>query len=932
MKKTQLNDYLKIGRSVVLLSIVLHLAMFSFAQNPIDTLSNITQSSLLFSDSLQIDTLRTDSLVFGSDIPMSESALDAPVDYKARDSMIYDIANQKIYLYGGAEVKFETITLQAGYIELDWGTNIVLAEGALDSLGQLAEKPNFKDKSQEFVAERMRYNFKTQKGIIYDVTTTQENLYVLGAKSKFVRTQKQITPDSIVEQDIIYSEDAIFTTCNHPEPHYGIRSSKQKVIPGKMVIVGPSNVEIAGIPTPLFLPFAFFPTTETRTQGLIIPRDYEYSEQWGFGVRNIGYYIPVNDYLDLTLNGNVYLKGTWGLGLSANFRKRYKYNGRFSVDYASQRTEGGDGLVTFMPSMAVRGSLNQASGAHPTRRIGGSVNIQFNNFQANNFNDAQSVLQGQFSSNFSYNQSFPGKPFTLSAAFTHSQSASSGRMTINFPNLNFQTQTIYPLKRKNRIKKDGTRLKEQWYEQIAFRYQGEARASVTGQDDLSQFFETENFQRGLNAGIRQRATLNTSFKLLKNLSVTPSVNYNNSINFKYSNYTFMDSIATVFDTIVNPSDSSDFFITERQLYFENLDQDTTWGVRPIHEYSASISLNTTLFRTVRFKKGWLRGIRHVVKPSVSMNYSPDYTNERFNYFFNYDIKNTIDSIFETRTAQIFNISQYRPPTSRQQMSLNYSITNIYEAKYFSKKDSTDKKFRLFDNIYITGNYNFVADSLNLSDTRVSGTTRLFQGITTFNFNANWSWYDVDENGRKIDRFYWRATGKPLRFNQANFQLSTNLTFRKIKELIEGNPVEQSGGNSGSNRNTQNRNNTDNTSLVDWLSNFSVSHQYTFRIQPILGTDRDTLITQTNSLSLRGRVQLTPNWQVNIGNIGYDFKNKGLSFPNIGFTRNLHCWQLSFNWSPTRNFYSMTIGVIDAPLNFLQVPYRRNQADGQFTGF
>ncbi len=910
----------------------LHLVVLSNAQTPSEIQLDTINPPFSVIDSSQINAIPKDSIVFNTDVLLSESALDAPVDYKARDSMIYDIANQKVYLYGGAEVKFETITLQAGYIELNWGTNIVLAEGALDSLGKLAEKPNFKDKSQEFVAERMRYNFKTQKGIIYDVATTQDNLYVLGSKSKFVRTQKQITPDSITEQDIIFSEDAIFTTCNHPEPHYGIRSSKQKVIPGKMVIVGPSNLEIAGVPTPLFLPFAFFPTTETKTQGLIIPRDYEFSEQWGFGIRNIGYYIPINDYFDITLNGNIYLKGTWGLGLSANFKKRYKYNGRFNFDYARQRTEGGDGVVSFTPSLAIRGSLNQASGAHPTRRISGSLNIQFNNYQSNNFNDAQSVLQGQFSSNFSYSQSFPGKPFTLSAAFTHSQNARSGKMTINFPNLNFQTQTIYPFKHKNRLKKDGTRRQEQWYEQIAFRYQGEAKASVTGVDTLSQFFQAENFQRGLNGGVRQQATVNTSFKLFKNLSITPSVNYTNSINFKYSEYNFIDSIATVFDTIVNPSDPSDIFINEEQIYFSDLMQDTLWGFKPIHEYSASISVNTQLFRTLRFSKGWLRGVRHVVKPSISMSFSPDYTNPDLGYNFYYKENNTIDSIFTERSQSIFNISQYRAPNSGQQMSLNYSINNIYEAKYFSKRDSADKKFRIFDNLILSGNYNFAADSLKFSDTRVSGTTRLFKGITTFNFNANWSFYDVDENGRKIDRFYWRATGKPFRFDQATFRLSTSLTFNQIKALIKGENVQQSRGGSNRNSGNQDRQNIDNTSLVDWFGKFSISHQYAFRVESILGVDRDTLVTQTHSINLRGSLQLTPNWQVNIGNIGYDFKNKGLSFPNLGFSRNLHCWQLSFSWSPTRNYYSMTIGVINAPLNFLQVPYRRNQADGRFTGF
>lgn len=897
------------------------------------TESDSTLFKLPTSDSLSsfafVDSTATDSLAIDiQQVLMSKDSLDAPVEYSARDSMEYDIANQKIYLFGNAVVKYQTLTLKAGYIEFDWGSNIVTAEGGLDSLGKVAELPSFEDRDQNFTAKRMRYNFKTQKGIIYDVTTKQQNLNVLGSRSKFVRTES-IVPgtDSTQVQDIIYSEDAIFTTCDHPEPHFGIRSTKQKVIPNKLIIIGPSRLEIAGIPTPFYLPFGFFPISNKETQGLIFPRGYEYSERWGFGLKNIGYYIPINDFIDLTASTDFYLKGTWGLSLNSNFKKLYRFNGSVNVGYYRQRNEASNGEVSFDPSMSFRMNYNQDSRAHPSRRIGGSINIQFNDYAAANFNDAQSVLTAQYSSNFSYNQNFIGKPYSLSAALTHSQNRRSGQMTINFPNLNFQTQTVYPFKHRDLLKKDGTRREEKWYEEIAFRYQGELRASVTGVDTLSKFFQVDSLLQGLKLGSQHRTTLNTSFRLLKNLNVTPSVNYTNSLNFGFTQFTFDNNIISVFDTIYNPADSSDFNVVERIKSYGSVEEEIVNGIIPIHEYSASLSLNTTLYRTLRFKKGYIKGIRHVMRPTVSMNFAPNYLDPNLPYYNTYTRRdaNGLDTI----QYSIFQNGLYRAPSSGEQMALSYSITNIYEAKYYSKKDSIDKKVKLFDNLYLSGNYNFAADSLKFSDIAASGVTRLFKGLSTFNFNLRWSPYQTNNKGQRIDEFYWEATKKPLRFDEANFQFSTSLSIREIEDLFKG---EMPTSSTQRNNQDQAKNtNKEEERLIDWFADFNISHNYGIKIDRLL-SGSDTLMVQTNSINLTGRIPVTKKWNVNVGNIGYDFKSKGFSYPAFQISRDLHCWSLAFDWYPQRRVYSLSLFVTSSPLDFIRIPYRRNQADGQFSGF
>jgi hypothetical protein len=882
-------------------------------------------------------------------VKISRTGLDAPVNYSARDSMIYDIANEKVYLYGAAKVEYETMTIEAGYIVLDWASDEVSAEGFIDSTGNLGQFPQFKDKEQNFTAKRLRYNFETSKGLIYEVKTMQQNLYVLGSKSKFVRTEKTVPgTDSTYTEDIAYSKDAIFTTCDHPEPHFGIRSTKQKVVPDKMIVIGPSYLEVAGIPT-IPLPFAFFPTnTETDKSGLIFPRNYEYSEAWGFGLRDIQYYFPINDYLNLTARGSIYLKGTFDLGLTANFRKRYLYNGGVTIDYARQRNENNEGVVSYDPSVAFRVNLNQATGAHPTRRIGGNINIQFNSYQSQNLNDAQSVLQNSFSSNFSLNQSFRDQPFDFSVALTHSQNARSGQMTINFPQFNFQTRTIYPFKRQNF--KEGESRSERWYEQIAFRYQNAIQATVVGSDTLSRFFDTEELNDNLRFGAEQRATVNTSFKLFKNISITPSINYRNAYNSSITDTRFLNQPDIVIDTFYNEFDSTQVEFVERIRSFGRIVTDTiriyemdslNRQVKPIHEIGASINMTTTLYRTLNFRGRWLRGIRHTLRPSISMNWSPDYTNAG-------DLNYT-DSYTEIRangTERFVEFSPYRnslfrAPTGGASASIGYSLNNIYEAKYFSKKDSTEKKLKLFENFIISGNYNIAADSLNFSDVRARGVTRLFKGITSVQVSFQWSPYALDELGtRRINTFYQQTQDNRfnfLRFDQANLQVSTRLSIKQIRDFIDGKDDDRN-IETGSGVNGETRNRLDNEepqrisdyeSLADWLGDFRLNHNFVAQLMGM--PEGDTLLVRTNSINVQGRIQMTQNWALSVGNFGYDFKNKGISYPAFGLTRNLHCWDLQFQWYPQRNAYTLTIGVTDAPLNFIRVPSVRNQADGRFQG-
>lgn len=845
-----------------------------------------------------------------SKILISDDAVESQVDYDAKDSMYFDIKKKQIHLYGEAIVKYESMTIEAEYIIIDWENNIVTAEGKRNAFGEMIGSPKFKEKDQEFTSSKMRYNIKTQKGIIYDAVTEQGGMHVHGSKAKFISSGDEEDKD-----DLIYNKDAIFTTCNHSEPHFGIRSKKQVVVPNKVAVVGPSNIEIQGIPTPFWLPFGFFPLKQGKRTGLIFPQGYEYSPNFGFGLEGIGWYFPINDHLDLQLTGDVYMKGSTRIHAYSRYAKRYKFNGTLRMDYARLRNEV-NGMPVYDPSFSINWSHNQDRKAHPYQSFGGTLNFQTGNYTQANQDDFQSVTTSTIRSNISYRRSFEG-PFSLSVGFNHSQNTESGRININFPTVNFQTQTLYPFKRDKAKKKAKNRNKDSWYEKITLRYTGEAKNTLTGID--STFFQKKTLDDA-RYGVRHSVSSNVNFRVLKFFNLSPNVNYKEVWYFKTLHKEFDPTLGITQDTSFNALDSSDFTIDIDTTFGEVLN-DTTFGFRAFRQYNAGVSLNTQLFGTLLFKKGWLRGVRHVIKPNFSFNFTPDYTNPDWGYF------EYVQTDLREEELERYNIFQNgiydRPSESGRQMALSYAFNNIFEAKVFSKKDSTEKKLKLFRNINVGGNYNFAADSLKFSTVRISGTTDLFNDIANFRFNMTLDPY-VEKDGKRIDRLYWREEGKFLRYVKTDFSIGARMTVRRLRDLINGVKTNDRTSRTADSNTTQEET-PKSEDIISILEDFSFDYNFNFRIDR-LDSGKDSTYVTAHSLRMRGGIPITDNWNIRVDNIGYDFRSKQLAYPSIGFTRDLHCWEMGFFWAPERGTYSFYLKVKPGQLDFINLPYNRGRQD------
>lgn len=856
-----------------------------------DTLSQ----DALTVDSTQVglDTLTNPSVadtVFSGTIALSENSFDAPVVYTARDSMYFDVLNKQLHLYGDATVSYTSISLAADHIIYHWESGLMEASHSVDSTGAKAGIPEFKDGGQSFLADRMKYNFKTNKGLVYDVISKEKDVFIRGATTKFSRINVDTTT-----QDVIYSSNAIFTTCNHETPHYGIRSGRQKIIPNKEVIIGPSVLEIQGVPTPLFLPFGFFPITTKRTAGLIIPTDYTYNDNWGYGIEDMGFYYPFNDYLDATILSRIYFNGTWGSKLKVNYNKRYKFLGRIDVEYNRIKNEiAGSTNVAQENSYSFNWTHNQAAQAHPNFSISGNLRLSGNrNDQLNDFS-YRSQTENTISSNLRFSKRFPYSPFSLNVNLNNTQNINTREVNLTLPSVRLQMNKVFPFEKKERVGAP------KWYEDIYVDYNLSASNSVRTTD--TTLFQKETLDK-LTYGFQHSVSTGKSLRLFKYFSLNPSVRYNETWNFQALEKTSDEETVIVRDTIFDENEQI-LSIDVREETMVNVYDERKQDFNAFRDLDLGASLNTKIFGTWLMQKGWLRGLRHTFSPNFGFSYKPALGN----------FEDTYIKILETSKDTIeYNVTDkfaYQRVNAREQMTLSYSISDIFEGKRFIKQDSVVEKFDIIKRMSFGGSYDFLADSLNFSDPAFRLTTPIFQFVN-LQFAWSWSLYDQDDSGRRINTFYKETNGKLLRSLGGSLTINSSFTIPQLTQLFKGRRAEEEdqGAFQGNNE------------LWDLIKSIRFRHGFRFSFDQ--RTDKVVGSVSNHTFNLNGNIPLTPNWRINVGNIGWDFLSERTTYPEVGFIRDLHCWEMSLNWQPSVGAYRFTVNVKPGSLEFLELPYNRN---------
>ena len=667
-----------------------------------------------FSFSSEIDSLFTDTMT-------SKDALDKKVISFAEDSIVYNLEDKKIYLYKNAEVTYGNINLKAAYIELDNDKNTVYATFLKDSLNKIYGRPIFSENNKTFTSKSIKYNFKTKKGIINDVITQEGEAFILGEKVK-----KQF-------DDILYTKRGRYTTCNNENPHFSIRSRKIKTIPGEKIITGPANLEIAGVPTPICLPFGYFPNQKKQSSGIIFPI-YGESLNKGFFLNNGGYYFAINDYIDLKFKGDIYSNGTWNINLSSNYKKRYKYNGTLTLSYASLKS-GNKGLNNYLDKrdFFIKWRHSQDVKANPSSRFTANLNVGSSSYHQNNSNISDDFLQNTYESNINYNKNWRNSNVSLS--FRHFQNTLNNNINVKIPEINYSINRFYPLKGLNRSNKT------KWFDKINIAYSLNARNEINTIDSL--LFKKESIKNFKN-GLKHNIPISGSFKFLKHFTLSPKFNYTERWYFNYINKSW------------NGTD---------------IETDTINKFVRAYNYNFSTSLNTKIYGLINFKKGNIKAFRHVLSPNLSFNYTPDFSKDNFG-FYKYV---TTDNLGNTQQYSIFQNGIYGTPGNRKSGNISFGLNNIFELKTINKKDTINniKKIKLIESLNISTSYNIYADSLNFSNINLTSRLKLFN-LFNIVFRSSYDPYILNKNGQRINQFYFKEKYKFGRLTNANTSVGISL--------------------------------------------------------------------------------------------------------------------------------------------------------------
>ncbi len=825
------------------------------------------------------------------DLRLSKDTLSAPITYYAADSAVVMIASKKIFLYGKTKIEYEDVTLTAPTVQIDQETQLMTASNSLDSTGAVAEAVEFSQGEQKFVSDTIQYNLKTQKGLTRNTITNQGEMFVHG---KYVKK---------MNDDVTYVKGGFFTTCNLDEPHFGFRANQIKVITKKLAVSGPAHPEFEGVPVPVYIPFGFYPLNSGQHSGLLPPQ-FTTNDQMGLGLEGLGYYQVLGDYWDAKLYGSIYSYGGWSANINPTYRKRYRYSGGVNFGLLkTKRNFKGDPDYTSNNAYTFTWNHSSDSRARPGTSFTANVNASSTTYNENVPNSPQLNFQNQMGSSITYSKTWVDKPYNLTVSANHTQNSVTRLVSVSLPDLGFTVSTIYPFQKKNAV---GTR---KWYEQLGVAYAGNFRNQVSFYDTA---FKLRSLVDTLQWGAQHNIPITLSLPPILNgaIVVAPSVSYSQvwvgqSVERRWNN------VLDTLETITNKG----FFV----------DQQAAFGV----------SLNTALFGMYSFPKSKrVQAIRHTIRPTVGINYRPDLSKK---YYYTTRVNRDGDSI---RFGKLIGGSLYNGYAEGETGGISFQLDNILEMKVFNKDTASEeksRKVRLIDGLGFSGGYNFLADSMKLSNINLYFRTNLLEKIN-INASANLSPYKSDKFGRDIATYAWEGGGPftPGRITSGSIAMSTSFKS-KPKDEAKAKEKEQQMERELSDPVLA----ADKQRLLEYMNQnpsefvdfnlpwqFSLSYSLNFTQQPKADFSGFEKVFYS-SAQFNGSFSLTPKWNFSLNGY-YDFKTSKLQTFTMSINREMHCWQMSINVSPLGIFryFNFTISPKSGILQDLRI----NRTRSFYTGY
>ena len=788
---------------------------------------------------------------------INNNLVESIVSYSANDTLFTDLKNRKIHLVGNAKVQMEDITITAGYILIDLKTNEILASYRYDKDSNKIELPGFTDGNEAISCETMRYNIKTKKGYLKELDLKQDEFFFQMANAK-----RQ------ANEEVHYRQGKL-STCDLDNPHYHFQMSKGIIIPNERIVSGPFNLYINGIPTPLGLPFAIIPNQKKKTSGLLFPEFIPLS-QYGFGFQNLGYYIPINDKLQTSIYGNLYSRGSWGLRNDLDYAKKYGFSGQLSLGF--QQFRSGFPANQNNNKVSVNWTHRKEAKSNPFWDFSSNVNFISDNNSKNNLDPINpQYFNNSFNSDININRLFPGKPLTMGMKISVRQNSLAKNISLISPIFNANLTRVFPF--KNSFKVNNTEFKKT-ISRIGISYNIEAQNRSTFKDSLIQQADFGAISREFFNGISQNTTLQTSMGLFHNsIKINPIINYGNKMNFQQIEKTYNSTL-------------------------NNTNIDTLRRLGMAQEFNMSLNMTSILYSYFRVIGKSKPLMRHLMTPSIGYRYVP-----KLNSLTTSNAGANQSSIVYSP----FERSIYTAGNTQAASLLTFGLNNTLELKIKSEKDTLTgfKKIRVIDQFSLTGNYDFLKDSMQLSNIAMNLRISPASWIN-FVSNATFSPYSWDTISGKTLSSYARAKGQGIgRILNTSLTTSITLAPKSSRDKI---------AESGEQRNTNWDSDFNYFALhpeqaiyfdIPWKISFS--HVYTLNANQAISDISKEKIYQTQTLVMNGDVSFTKRWNIS-GNLNLNVKSLTLTNAYISLNRNLHCWALSFYYVPIGGNKSFLLSI------------------------
>lgn len=786
-----------------------------------------------------------------------KAVLDARIDYSAEDSLTFFLDNKDVFLYNKAKIDYDKMKLESGFMTVNFDTKTLFAEGVKDSTDTITQSPIFKEGNAEYKSKELKYNFDTKQGLISNVFTKESDGYLHGEKVK-----KK-------DDRTMYISSGMFTTCdNEDHPHFGISFSKAKAITDDKIVTGPAWFSLMEIPLPVGIPFAYFPFTDGKKSGFLMP-SYGNAANRGYYLRNIGWYFAINDYIDLALQGDIYTNLSYAFNVTSKYVKRYKYKGSIEFRYENNHT-GLKNTPSYSSSsdFKFRWSHTQDAKSHPYRTFSANVNLvssKFNQYTTN----VSDYFNNTTTSSIAFSTKL-GSSWSFSANLGESYNINSGAISLDLPSMTLSSIQFYPFRKK---KSSG---KRKWYEDISFSYRANLINTIDTYDSL---LTSSDLIKNFRNGIMHSIPISSNVKILKHL------NWTNSISYTERWYT--NSISKTY----NP---------ETDL----IDKDTIYGFIANRNANFTSSINTRLYGMFTFKKGFIKAVRHVINPSISFNYTPDFSEPSLGFYDFYTDKNGKRVYYSKTENGVFG----SPPQGASGV-ISFSLGNNLEMKVPDKNDTVEgmRKIVLLEAFNISSGYDLARDSVNWQPLRLTARTTLFKKLL-INFSAAYTPYVLDSNGVLTNQLLWDKERRLFKKQNSQWTLnmSWNLNSRANNSQTTGDyhsPTEMQ-YSPFSNPNEILSEHVDFS--IPWNLTLGVNYS---RLSSYIVSIADYQTNQSATLTARGDLNLTEKWKIGFSS-GYDFINKDFTYTSIDFYRDLHCWEMRMNWIPfgPRQGWNFSISV------------------------